>query len=298
MKVGMMLNLSADPGTDAPSYREVRGHALAAEAAGLDSVWVYDHLIFRFPPDFQSGDIREVMATWAALAEATNRIELGAMVLCTAFRNPAILAKMAAELDHVAEGRIILGLGCGWHQPEFDAFGIGFDKVVDKFEEALQIVVPLVRGESGVTFDGAHYRTKDAELRPRPWRTDMPVLIASFKPRMLRLTATYADAWNTAWIGDAAVFTERVAELGAACDEVGRDITEITLTAGVSVEVGEPDLDRSDEDRRKSLKGGEAEIAAGLQGFKDAGCAHVVASLNEVTPESIATLARAAKDVQ
>jgi len=296
MKVGMMLNLSADPGDDAPSYREVRAHALAAEAAGLDSIWVYDHLIFRYPPDYRSGNIREVMTTWAALAEATDRIELGAMVLCTAFRNPAVLAKMAAELDHIAEGRIILGLGCGWHQPEFDAFGIGFDKVVDKFEEALQIVVPLVRGEAGVTFDGAHYRTKDAELRPRPWRTDMPVLIASFKPRMLRLTATYA--WNTAWIGDASVFTERVAELRAACDEVGRDIAEITLTAGVSVEVGGPEPVRSDEDRRKSLKGGQGEIAASLQGFKDAGCTHVIASLNEVTPDTISTLARAAEHVR
>ena len=298
MKVGMMLNLSAEPGEDAPSYREVREHALAAEAAGLDSIWVYDHLIFRFPPDYRSGDIREVMTTWAALAEATSRIELGAMVLCTAFRNPAILAKMAAELDHIAEGRIILGLGCGWHQPEFDAFGIAFDKLVDKFEEALRIVVPLIRGEDGVTFDGTHYRVKDAELRPRPWRTDMPVLIASFKPRMLRLTARYADAWNTAWSGDAAVFTERAAELRAACDEVGRDIGEIALTAGVSIEVGAPDPDRSDEDRRKSLRGGQAEIAAGLQGFKDSGCAHVIATLDAVNPGTIETLARAAEQVQ
>lgn len=298
MKVGMMLNLSAGPGEDAPSYREVREHALAAEAAGLDSIWVYDHLIFRFPPDFESGDIREVMTTWAALSEATSRVELGAMVLCTAFRNPAIVAKMAAELDHISEGRIILGLGCGWHQPEFDAFGIDFDKLVDKFDEALRIVVPLVRGERGVTVEGTHYRTKDAELRPRPWRPDMPVLVAAFKPRMLRLTATHADAWNTAWIGDAAVFTERVTELRTACEEVGRDVAEITLTAGVSVEVGEPDPGRSDEDRRRSLKGGEAEIAAGLRGFKEAGCAHVIASLAEVNADTIATFARAAEQVR
>ena len=298
MKVGMMLNLDAEPGQDAASYRQVREQAQAAEAAGLDSIWVYDHLIFRFPPDFESGDIREVMTTWAALAEATSRIELGSMVLCTAFRNPAVLAKMAAELDHVAEGRIIFGLGCGWHQPEFDAFGIPFDALVDKFDEALQIIVPLIRGERGVTVEGTHYRTKDAELRPAPWRPDMPVLIAAFKPRMLRLTASYANAWNTAWLGDAAVFTERVAELRTACDEVGRDLSEIALTAGVSVEVGDPDPDRSDEDRRKSIKGGQAEIAAGLQGFKDAGCAHVIASLSEVNADTIATLAAAAKQVR
>jgi alkanesulfonate monooxygenase SsuD/methylene tetrahydromethanopterin reductase-like flavin-dependent oxidoreductase (luciferase family) len=149
-----------------------------------------------------------------------------------------------------------------------------------------------------VTVEGTHYRTKDAELRPAPWRHDMPVLIAAFKPRMLRLTATYANAWNTAWLGDAAVFTERVAELQAACDQVGRDIAEITLTAGVSVEVGEPDPDRSDEERRKSIKGGEAEIAAALQGFKDAGCAHVIASLDEVNADTIGTLASAAKQVR
>ena len=298
MKVGMMLSLDAKPGENAASYRQVREHAMAAEAAGLDSIWVYDHLIFRFPPDFESGDIREVMTTWAALAEATSRIELGSMVLCTAFRNPAVLAKMAAELDHVAEGRITLGLGCGWHQPEFDAFGIPFDALVDKFDEALQIIVPLIRGQRGVTVEGTHYRTKDAELRPSPWRPDMPVLIAAFKPRMLRLTATYANAWNTAWIGDAAVFTERVDELRTACDEVGRDLSEIALTAGVTVEVGDPDPDRSDEDRRKSIKGGQTEISAALQGFKDAGCAHVIASLSEVNVDTITTLANAAKQVQ
>ncbi len=128
MKVGVILPLSTDNGV--PSYIQIRAWARAAEAAGLDSVWIYDHLLYRFPDKPPQG-IWEGWTVMAALAEATERVELGALVLCTAFRNPAVLAKMAVTLDEISGGRIILGLGAGWHEPEFAAFSLPFDHLAD-----------------------------------------------------------------------------------------------------------------------------------------------------------------------
>ena len=288
----MMLLMNGSPDEPAPTYRQIREHALAAEAAGLDSIWVYDHLLFRFPEQPDTGGMREVWTVWSALAEATSRIHIGSMVLCTAFRNPAILAKMAAELDHVSEGRITLGIGCGWHQPEFDAFGIPFDHRVDRFEEAVKIIGPLLRtGE--VDFTGAYYSAPHCELMPRPDRPDIPILIASRGERMLRLTAEHADSWNTAWHGDSSGYIERVAGLRAACEQVGRDISEIELTAGVRMGLGQPDPNQTEEDKRRHFTGDESAWTEALRGYRDAGCDHVIAALDELTIETIETLARA-----
>ena len=118
MKVGVVLPIAQEDGTPAtPSYAEVRAVAIAAEAADLDSIWVFDHLLFR--DDDESTGIHECWTILAALAEATSRVELGTVVMCTSFRNAALLAKMAATLDHVSDGRLIMGVGCGWHDPEY-----------------------------------------------------------------------------------------------------------------------------------------------------------------------------------
>jgi alkanesulfonate monooxygenase SsuD/methylene tetrahydromethanopterin reductase-like flavin-dependent oxidoreductase (luciferase family) len=122
VKFGVTLPMSQDDDAERmPTYADIRAVAQAAEDAGLDSVWGYDHLVFR-DDDGDSG-IHECWTVMAAVAEATSRVELGILVMCTAFRNPALLAKMAGTLDHVSGGRLILGLGCGWHDPEFEAFG-------------------------------------------------------------------------------------------------------------------------------------------------------------------------------
>ena len=140
------------------TWSDIRAGAIAAEQAGLDGVWLYDHLLYRFPERPSTG-VWEGWTFLAALAEATERCELGTIVMCTAFRNPAVLAKMAATLDEVSGGRLILGLGAGWHQPEFEAFGIPFDRKAGRFEEALQIIVPLLR-EGKVDFAGGHPQIK------------------------------------------------------------------------------------------------------------------------------------------
>ena len=139
----------------------------------------------------------------AALAEATTRIELGTLVMCTAFRNPALLAKMADAVDEVSAGRLILGLGAGWHEPEFRAFGYPFDHLASRFEDALRIIAPLVRGDA-VDYQGAYERAVDCVSLPRGPRPEgPPILIGASRPRMLRLTAELADAWNTCWLGRA-----------------------------------------------------------------------------------------------
>ena len=142
MKVGVFVDVG-DEGRGVPAYPEIRARARQAEALGLDSIWVADHLVFRF--DGATLGTHECWTVLAALAEATERITLGTMVICTSFRNPALLAKMAATLDHVSGGRLVLGLGCGWHDPEYEAFGFPADRKVDRFEEAIGIVSALVR---------------------------------------------------------------------------------------------------------------------------------------------------------
>jgi alkanesulfonate monooxygenase SsuD/methylene tetrahydromethanopterin reductase-like flavin-dependent oxidoreductase (luciferase family) len=292
MKVGVILLLGDRDDLGRPfTYRQIRELALAAEESGLDSVWVYDHLFYQFPEQEPAG-VLEGWTIWSALADATERIELGALVLCTAFRNPAVLAKMAVTLDEVSEGRITLGLGAGWHQPEFDTFGLDFSHKVDQFEESLEIIVPLVK-KGEVNFTGKYSSAPNCQMLPRPSR-EIPVLIAGVKPRMLRLTAKFADSWNTAWHGDVSGIAERRASLEAACAAVGRDPASVAVTAGINV--GFPELGEVPEhEEGKFITGSVNEVAAGLKGYADAGVSHVIANLNPLNSDSIGRLSEAAK---
>jgi probable F420-dependent oxidoreductase len=286
----VVVPLAARPETGhVVRYADTRAFALQAAATGFDSLWLYDHLLYRAPNQPTHG-IWEAWTILSALAEATTQIELGTLVLCTPFRNPAVLAKMAVTLDEVSGGRVILGLGAGWHQPEFEAFGIPFDHRVDRFEEALQIIVPLLRA-GRVSFQGTHYRAVDCEIVPRgPRPQGPPVLIAASGPRMLRLTARYADGWNTAWLGPAGTLVERRFALEAACAAEGRDPATLAVTVGVNVDYSAPA--RSAQRPASSplaLSGSPEEIASGLRGYAEAGVAHVVCAL---APPNAASLAR------
>ena len=257
------------------SYREVRDIALGVEQAGLDSIWIFDHLLYRWPEQPPHG-VWEAWTFLTALAEATSRIELGTIVLCTAFRNPALLAKMTDALQEVSDGRYTLGVGAGWHEPEFTAFGYPFDHLASRFEEAMEIIAPLVR-TGAVDFTGTYERAPDCLSLPRGPKP-APILIAGGKPRMLRLTAKFADAWNTAWIGwPEEVLPERVGRLRAACAEVGRDPGEIELNVGVNVAF--PDLGFEHEklgDRSAYITGSAEEIAAAFRAHETAGVGHLI----------------------
>jgi alkanesulfonate monooxygenase SsuD/methylene tetrahydromethanopterin reductase-like flavin-dependent oxidoreductase (luciferase family) len=292
MRIGVVLPISQEDGMAAPpTYPEVRAVALAAEAAGFDSLWVYDHLLFRF--DGETTGIHEAWTVLSAIAEATTRVELGTIVMCTSFRNPALLAKMAGTLDHVSGGRLILGVGCGWHDPEYEAFGYPTDHKVGRFEEALTVIRELIRdGRSDM--DGRWTQARDAVLVP-PARADIPILIAAKRPRMLELTARHADAWNLAWFGEP---NERLAtvraDLLAACAAVGRDPASLAITVGINVRY--PDL-ATDAfpvgTEGAALQGSAAEVAAGLAAHAALGADHIIANLEPATPAAVERFAAA-----
>ena len=230
-----MLPQTAADG-DGGTWREIAGFARSAEDAGIDSLWLSDHFFHR-GPDVAVGAETGYHEGWtllSALAAITTRIELGTLVLATSFRPAGLLAKMAATADDVAGGRLVLGLGCGWHQPEYDAFGYPFDHRVGRFEEALRIIAPLVRGER-VSFEGQYQRVREAALLPPPSRP-IPVLVAATRPRMVALTVELADSWQTAWYGlPDERYRERRAAFDTACAAAGRVRSTIGVTVGVEI---------------------------------------------------------------
>jgi alkanesulfonate monooxygenase SsuD/methylene tetrahydromethanopterin reductase-like flavin-dependent oxidoreductase (luciferase family) len=290
MKIGFVPMISDQAPGIARRYATIRDLAQLAEREDFDAVWVYDHLIYRFPGTPTEG----VWETWiilTALAEATRRVELGTLVVCTQFRNPALLAKMADTLDEVCRGRLILGLGAGWHEPEFKAFGYPSDHLVGRFEEALQIICPLLR-TGRVDFAGKYYQAPDCELAPRgPRPTGLPILIAGENPRMLRLTARYADMWNTAWLGKTEPLAARKASIEQACREVGRDPTSLALTVGINVAY--PDLAGFEGTTDNQITGTASVIAAVLAQFERLGAAHLQVDLSPNTESAVARFGEA-----
>lgn len=293
MKIGVVLPIGEGESRETPRYREIRDLALLAERTGFDSVWIYDHLLFR-RADQPTAGIWEAWTLMAALAEATERVEIGSIVLCSPFRNPALLAKMADTLDEVSGGRLIFGVGAGWHEPEFTAFGYPFDHLVDRFEEALKIMNPLLK-TGRVDFQGTYSSATDGELKPRgPRPGGPPLLVASFKPRMLRLTAQYADSWNTAWLGNADSLAPRIEALHAACDEVGRPRGEIEITVGVNVSYPDPgDASTDPVDPTKTLTGSPEEMAAEFTRYASMGVGHLICGVSPNTDTGISRFAEA-----
>jgi probable F420-dependent oxidoreductase len=290
MKIGVTMPISEQADGACLPYTTIRALAQQAEGAGFDSIWIYDHVLYRHGDTPTSG-IWECWTLMTALAEATDRVEIGSLVLCLPFRNPAMTAKMADTFEEVSNGRLILGLGAGWHEPEFSAFGYPFDHLVSRFDEGLQIIAPLLR-DGKVDFAGTYYQANDAELTPRgPRAGGPPIMIASFSPRMLRLTAEYADIWNTAWMGQVEALAEPLAKVRAACTVVGRDPATLEVTAGITVKY--PGADDEPVDPLKALSGSPREIAAQLQRFADAGVSHAICSLDPTTAETLSQFTEA-----
>lgn len=288
MKIGLMLPLGAD---ETAGFADLRALAMAAEEHGLDSVWGADHLIFR--DDGETTGIHECWTVLTAIAAVTSRVEIGPLVLALPFRNPALTAKMAAELDEVSGGRLILGLGCGWHEPEFDAFGYPFDHRVSRFDEALQVVVPLLRN-GRVTYSGKYHHATDAELRPLPVREGgPPILIAGKQPRMLQLVARHADQWNAAWYGhpdQADELRERLGNLRTALDAAGRDPASLEITVGIFVAFEGADADTPE----RALRGTVDEIADGLAGYAALDVKHLIVHIFPRTTDAVKRLGEAA----
>jgi alkanesulfonate monooxygenase SsuD/methylene tetrahydromethanopterin reductase-like flavin-dependent oxidoreductase (luciferase family) len=264
-----------------------------AESVGFDSLWLYDHVLFRSPgwPD----GTWECWTVLSALAEATQRVELGTLVLCNSFRNPALVAKMATTLDEVSDGRLILGLGAGWHDAEFAALRVPFDHRVDRFEEALQILHPPLRRER-VEFASRYYAAHGSENTPRgPRPAGPPLLVGAEGPRMLRLAARSAYRWNIGFLGMPDVLVGPKAELRTACAEVGRDPATIAITALVGVGYPEeaPIPPRFGENG--FVTGSPREVCAVIRGNAQLGARHI---MFDCAPDTPTVRARVAEGVR
>jgi len=231
------------------SWGSVRRVAETAERSGFDSLWVSDHFFLDWgkyggPEDVQGS--LECWTTLSALAAATERVRLGSLTLCNDFRNPALVAKMAATLDLLTGGRLDIGLGAGWYEPEYAAAGIGFDRPgirLSRLEESVQIIARMLEGET-VTFDGAHHHTDGALCRPLPVQEPRPpIWIGGKGDRLLSIVAAVADGWNMSWLGDISTYEERLKVALRACDERGRDPETLRRSVGVYMLVGRDDGD-------------------------------------------------------
>ena len=293
MKIGLMVFTANDRENNSKrSYDSIRAVAQKAEKDGFDSIWLADHFLYRNPEQPTRG-VWECWTMLAALAEATQRLEIGTLVTCNSFRNPAVLAKMATTVDEVSHGRLILGIGAGWNEPEYQAFGLPFTHRVDRFEEALQILKPMLR-EGHVDFAGRYYQARNCENVPRGPRLEgPPLMVGSEGPRMLRLTAKYADLWNTGYMGKPETMADRVTQIHAACREIGRDPTTIGITALIG-------LWFSDLQAKKPnffpnpLTGTAKEIAAAMSGYAELGyMKHIMFQCEPYTQETIQRLTEA-----
>jgi alkanesulfonate monooxygenase SsuD/methylene tetrahydromethanopterin reductase-like flavin-dependent oxidoreductase (luciferase family) len=272
-------------------WPEVAAMARAAERAGFDSIWLGDHLLYDLP----DGTVRgpwEVWTALAGLAAVTERVELGPLVACTSFHAPAMLAKLAATVDAISGGRLVLGVGAGWNQREYTAFGFPYDKRVSRFEEAFTIIRELIRtGRSD--FHGTYYDVTDCVLDPGPAQSGgPPLMLGSVSPRMMRIGLPHVDSWNVWWSdygNDAEGFAAVRSRVEEATEAAGRAPGEVEATAAVLVQLpggvgrlmGEPYDDRTPDPVLLS------DLALHLRAMADAGAAHLQLVLDPITVDSI-----------
>ncbi len=296
MKIGLLVNLAntREDNIKRP-YDSIRAVANQAEVDGFDSIWLPDHFLYRYP-DQPTRGIWECWTMLAALAEATRRVEIGTLVTCNSFRNPAMLVKMATAVDEVSHGRLILGIGAGWNEPEYQAFGLPYDHRVARFEEALHIIKPLLR-EGHVDFAGKYYQARNCDnLPPGPRPEGPPLMIGSDvkSPRMLKLTAKYADLWNTGYMGKPETMKEAIAIIQKACRDVGRNPATMAITALIG-------LWFSDLQEKKPiffdnpLTGTVEEIASAMHGYAELGVHHIMFQIEPYRPEARQRLTEALK---
>jgi alkanesulfonate monooxygenase SsuD/methylene tetrahydromethanopterin reductase-like flavin-dependent oxidoreductase (luciferase family) len=276
-------------------WRELRQMAQLAEAIGFDSLWVGDHLLY-LPPGEPPKGPWEAWSVLAALAEATERVELAPLVACTAFHNPGILAKKAATIDEISDGRLILGLGAGWNLPDFELFGFPFDHRVGRFEEAFTIIRTLL-AEGEIDFHGRYYDLPNCVLTPNgPRGGDLPLLVGSIGERMLRATLPYIDAWNV-WYedfeNDPVLLREVMGRVDRIAEDVGRDPATFSHSVALLVGVlGAPERPSAyPSTGHRPITGSASEIAEQINAFYEEGVDHIQIVLTPITLEAIETLA-------
>ncbi len=296
MGVGVMLPIGeiSAYGPKPVSFANMLEMTRTAETAGLDTVWLADHFFFREPvadPGTEYGNW-EAFTAAAALLQGTTKINLGLLVTCLGWRNPGLVAKMTETIDEISGGRFILGVGAGWHQPEYDGFGYPFDHRVSRYEDALAIIVGLLR-DGRVSHDGAYFSADNAIIQPRGplgAKGGSPILVGSSGHKMLRLMAQHADAWNAGWIPTTAELQPKLDAVNEACAEVGRDPKTLIKTTGANVR-----MKNYTGMRKTPIDGDDQAIADRFAQFRELGADHFVAGIDECTPKSIEQLGRIAE---
>ena len=287
MRIGLQLPEVERHDVTWPEYLAM---ARAAEASGFDSIWLGDHLLYRGEGEEERGPW-EAWTLLGALAAVTERVDVGPLVACTAFHPPGLIAKMAATVTEIAGGRFVLGLGAGWNEGEFRAFGLPYDHRVSRFEEAFTVIRGLLSGER-VTLHGRFVQADDAVLLPPPPARPR-LMVGSNGPRMLAATLPHVDGWNT-WYADYGNVPERFAELNdritAAAQDAGRDPGEIERSACVLVALDGSAGERASTPATAPLEGSADRIAAGLRELSEAGADEVIVVLDPITAHSIREL--------
>jgi alkanesulfonate monooxygenase SsuD/methylene tetrahydromethanopterin reductase-like flavin-dependent oxidoreductase (luciferase family) len=216
-------------------WAEIAKIAQHAESAGFDSVWVPDHLLFYSPRGERSG-MWDAWTLLAAIAAVTKKVQIGTLVSCASFRNPALLARIVSTVDVISEGRLVLGLGAGWQRTEFRAFGLNYERRITRLEETLVIVRALLAG-SEVSYMGTFGQLDCCSVHPRRTGAQTPILVGGTGPRIMSLAARYADVWNADWRNNPGDVQPLLQRLDQACAEVGRDSGSLARSVGVMVDL-------------------------------------------------------------
>jgi probable F420-dependent oxidoreductase len=264
--------------------------AHGAEEVGFDSIWVGDHYLYRADGRPERGPW-EAWTLLAGLAAVTERVRLGPLVACLAFHPPAILAKMAATVDEVSDGRLVLGVGAGWNRAEFDAFGIPYGRRASAFEERFDALRRLLAGER-VTRHDTFVELNDAVVLPRPTRVP-PLMIGSTGPRLLRIALPYVQVWNTwfDWYGNTADgFASKRSFVDDACARAGRDPHEVDRSACVFVALDADSRERPRDPAAPPLIGPPERLADGLRAMAEAGADEVILVADPINESSIRAL--------
>ena len=305
-ELGLVLSpVQYGPERTTPRWAELREVALRAETLGFDTIWIPDELLWRVDELDAEGKRRadgpprgvwDGIAFAGAVAAITSRAKVGTWVMSALHRNPGIIAKCAETLDEISGGRFVFGLGAGHEWPgQAHAFGLPEDRIFARFEEALQIIVPLIRG-GHADFEGTFHAARDlpqAPRGPRPGR--MPLLIGGNGPKGQRLAVRHADIWS-AYVEERAHVDEvgpRIASLDAICAEEGRDPTSIGRSIGAVVNPTVPVGTRPSQ-----LSGPASAIAEAVLSFHEAGYTQVELMLNPSTIERIELLGTAVEEVR
>ena len=244
--------------------------ARAADEAGWHGLWLADHYMPNTADATPArGDMNECWSLLPAFAAVTERARLGTLVSPTSVHHPALLAKRAATIDHLSNGRMVLGIGAGWQRNEHNAYGIELEPPgprVSRFEEAIQIVRSMLSADEELTtFHGKYYDFTDAPCDPKPVQSPLPILVGTSRPRMQRITARLADEWNT-WGTPETAGPPRAAMLEA-CERVGRDPAEMRTSANafVSLDTDEPSPGRA------ALAGSAEQLVDAFSRYAEAG---------------------------